>query len=71
MVPTPARQWQKLTIGVLPCVCVCVRVACGAHTVLPVYSEFPCCTVRLTHNPSSMCSSPLCCVRVVQRPSRP
>ena len=25
------------------CVCVCVRVAGGAHTVLPVYSEFPCC----------------------------
>ena len=43
-VPTPARQRQQLTIGALPCVCVCVWVAGGAHTVLPCpYSEFTCC----------------------------
>ena len=53
------------------CVCVCVcgwRVArtpsCRARTLSSR-------AVRLTHNPPSSCSSPLCCVRVGQRPPRP
>ena len=53
------------------CVSVCVcgwRVAhtpsCGARTLSSR-------AVRQTHNPSSLCLSPLCCVRVVQRPPRP
>ena len=44
-VPTLARQRQQFTIGVLPCVYVCVCV-CGWRThrrAVPVHSEFTCC----------------------------
>jgi len=53
-----AHDWRAAV-----CVCVCAGGGWrrGAHTVLPVYSEFTCCAVRLTRNPSSSCSSPLCC----------